>query len=142
MFPRHAVTACSRRAYTTATNNATAAAKPKRKVGATRGGILGFLVGAGVCVAFSEQFIQQEFIESTRQLAKSVDELHASTEKVREYADIVERLDRDYTQLRSSVINAKDLDKLKRDLYKVHDQISHEHVLLKARVGEIELNKQ
>lgn len=40
--------------------------------------------------------------------------------QVREYADIVERLDRDYTQLRSSVINAKDLDKLKRDLYKVH----------------------
>ena len=39
---------------------------------------------------------------------------------MREYADIVERLDRDYTQLRSSVINAKDLDKLKRDLYKIH----------------------
>lgn len=74
---------------------------------------------------------------------------------MREYADIVERLDRDYTQLRSSVINSKDLDKLKRDLYKIHvcfppnvksvfinrfqqqDQISHEHVLLKARVGEI-----
>lgn len=47
--------------------------------------ILGFLVGAGVCVAFSEQFIQQEFIESTRQLAKSVDELHASTEKVKDH---------------------------------------------------------
>lgn len=39
---------------------------------------------------------------------------------MREYADIVERLDRDYTQLRSSVINSKDLDKLKRDLYKIH----------------------
>ncbi|KAI8149175.1 hypothetical protein BJV82DRAFT_663507 [Fennellomyces sp. T-0311] len=127
---RHSISH-ARRAYTTST-------KPKRRVGAVRGGILGFLVGAGACVAISDQFIQDDYIKSTRQLAASVDELRTSTEKVREYADRVERVDRDFTQLRANSVSAKDLDKLKRDIYKLHDSMTHDHVELKARVWKIE----
>ncbi|KAI9320990.1 hypothetical protein BX666DRAFT_1913376 [Dichotomocladium elegans] len=132
MLPRQAIMAASRRAYSTHSSGA-----PKRRVGALRGGLLGFLLGTGACIAVSEQFMQQEFLDSTRHLAKSVDELRVSTEKVREYADIVERLDRDYHQLKSNIIGSKDLAQLRREIYKAHDIISHEHVQLKARVNKI-----
>ncbi|KAI9243896.1 hypothetical protein BDA99DRAFT_529638 [Phascolomyces articulosus] len=130
---RHSVVANARRTYTTATT------KPKRRIGSVRGGILGFLVGVGAALAISDSFhFHDEYVKSTRQLAASVDELRSSTEKVREYADTVERLDRDFSQVRAQAVSAKDLEQLKRDIYKLHDTMSHDHVELKARVWKME----
>ncbi|ORZ03729.1 hypothetical protein BCR43DRAFT_483868 [Syncephalastrum racemosum] len=115
-----------------------ATAKPKRRVGGFRGGLLGFLLGSAACVAVSDQFVQDDFIHSTRQLAASVDELRKQTEKVREYADIVERVDRDFTRLKTHSISSEDLERLKRDIFRLHDLASHEHVNLRDRVWDVE----
>ncbi|KAI7857197.1 hypothetical protein BDC45DRAFT_501904 [Circinella umbellata] len=101
--------------------------------------MLGFLAGVGAALAVSDSFhFHDEYVKSTRQLAESVAEMHASTEKVREYADIIERVDHDFSQMKAQAVSAKDLEKLKRDIYKLHDTMSHDHVELKARVWKME----
>ncbi|KAI9492693.1 hypothetical protein BDB00DRAFT_788517 [Zychaea mexicana] len=129
---RQSVVTNARRTYATS-------AKPKRRVGAVSGGVLGFIAGVGAALAVSDSFhFQDEYVKSTRQLAASVDELRTSTEKVREYADSVERVDRDFAQVKAQSVSAKDLEQLKRDIYKLHDTMSHDHVELKARVWKME----
>ncbi|KAG0168610.1 hypothetical protein DFQ28_005095 [Apophysomyces sp. BC1034] len=122
---------------TSARTYATSSSSPK-KVGAFRGGVLGFLLGAGAFVGVSEYFLDEELLKSTRQLTTSVHELHSSTEKIKGYAATVEHIDREFSHLRSGAVQAKDLEQLKKELYKIHDVVSHDHLELKHRVWHVE----
>lgn len=42
---------------------------------------------------------------------------------MREYADIVERVDRDFHQLRAEGVKQKDLEKLKNEVYRLHASV-------------------
>ncbi|KAF7731254.1 serine protease [Apophysomyces ossiformis] len=120
---------------------ATSSSSPK-KVGGLRGGILGFLLGASTFIGVSEYFLDEELLKSTRQLTTSVVDLHSSTEQVKGYADAVEKIDREFAHLRSGAVQAKDLEQLKKELHKIHDVLSHEHLELKHRAWHVDAEQQ
>ncbi|KAL1927305.1 hypothetical protein VTP01DRAFT_3934 [Rhizomucor pusillus] len=119
---------------------ATSSGQPSSRARGLLGGLLGFVVGTGLCVGFSDHLVQHDFIQSTRKLATSVDELRATTENVREYGDIVERVDRNFKYLKANAAKIDNLESVRQDLYKLHDAADQEQVQLRAMIWDAGMN--
>ncbi|KAJ8653502.1 hypothetical protein O0I10_010830 [Lichtheimia ornata] len=138
--PRVPVTAAAatRRFYATET-----AAASKPKVGAVRGGFVGFLLGVTVAGSVGYYYLLEEYNSASDSLLSSVQELQTSTEKVREYARKIEAVDKDVTKLKELAATTQQLNDLKAEFRKLYDTLNMEHLDLKSHVWGLEqdLNK-
>ncbi|KAI9314149.1 hypothetical protein BX666DRAFT_1970799 [Dichotomocladium elegans] len=121
-------TALARRFYT---SEATAAPK---KVGAVRGGFVGFLLGVTVAGSVGYYYLLEEYNNASDSLLSSVQELQSSTEKVREYARKIEAVDKDVTKLKELAATTQQLNELKAEFRKLYDTLNMEHLDLKTHV--------
>ncbi|KAI8099910.1 uncharacterized protein BX664DRAFT_322373 [Halteromyces radiatus] len=124
--------ATSRRFYTTELNT------EQKKMGAVKGGLIGFLVGVSITGAIGYYYLLEEYNSASESLMKSVEELQHSTEKVRDYAQRIESIDKDLTNLKKTAATQQQLDESKIQLRKLYDTLNIEHLDLKTHVWGLE----
>ncbi|KAI8065513.1 hypothetical protein BC940DRAFT_304290 [Gongronella butleri] len=123
--------AASQRPYTTATTE-------QKQVGAIRGGLIGFLVGVSLAGSVGYYYLLEEYNHASESLLTSVQELQQSTEKVRDYAQRIETLDRELAKLKKDAASAKQLEETRVQLRKLYDTLNMEHLELKTHVWGLE----
>ncbi|ORX96258.1 hypothetical protein K493DRAFT_259800 [Basidiobolus meristosporus CBS 931.73] len=114
----------------------------KKKVGAFRGGLMGLLLGVTTAGGIGYYYLLDEYHSASALLVKSVDELHNSTNKVREYAKKIERVEKELIELKAASATSKDIEKVHRDLKQLYEIVQSEHEELKGHVAGIELDVQ
>ncbi|CAO3599069.1 unnamed protein product [Absidia cylindrospora] len=122
----------TRRLYTTET-----ASEPK-KIGAVKGGFIGFLTGVSLAGAVGYYYLLEEYNSASESLMNSVQDLQQSTEKVRDYAQRIESIDKDLTKLKKTAATEQQLDETKIQLRKLYDTLNIEHLELKTHVWGLE----
>ncbi|KAF9931068.1 hypothetical protein FBU30_010897 [Linnemannia zychae] len=114
----------------------------KRPIGGFRGGILGFLVGATAAGAAGYYYLLEEYQTASNLLLSSVEDLQASTNKVRSYAMKIETVEAELKALRSKTATVEQLNELKSEVKKVYDGLNIEHLELKSHVWGLEMDLQ
>ncbi|KAG0365584.1 hypothetical protein BC939DRAFT_498715 [Gamsiella multidivaricata] len=114
----------------------------KRPVGGFRGGILGFLLGATVAGGAGYYYLLEEYQTASSLLLSSVEDLHASTNKVRDYAKKIESVEAELKALRTKAATVEQLSELKGEVKKVYDALNIEHLELKSHVWGLEMDLQ
>ncbi|KAI8341646.1 hypothetical protein BC941DRAFT_414090 [Chlamydoabsidia padenii] len=117
---------------------ATEVTTEQKKVGAVKGGLIGFLTGVSLAGAIGYYYLLEEYNSASESLMKSVEELQQSTEKVRDYAKRIEAIDKDLTKLKKTAATEKQLDEAKVQLRKLYDTLNIEHLDLKTHVWGLE----
>jgi len=108
--------------------------KPKRPVGAVRGGIFGFLLGFSLAASFASYHLLEEYKQASATLQASVEELQASTQKVSEHVKRIEAVEKDLKALTESTAAKEDVTKLRAELKKTYDGLHLEFLDLRAHV--------
>ncbi|CEG69970.1 hypothetical protein RMATCC62417_05953 [Rhizopus microsporus] len=108
------------------------------KVGAFRGGIIGFLLGVTAAGSAGYYYLLDEYNSASASLLMSVNELQASTDKVKDYARRIETVDRDIAKLKAMAATKQELTDMKVDLRKLYDTLNMEHLELKTHVWGLE----
>ncbi|KAF9331831.1 hypothetical protein BG006_005293 [Podila minutissima] len=114
----------------------------KRPVGGFRGGILGFLIGATAAGGAGYYYLLEEYQTASNLLLSSVEDLQASTNKVRDYAKKIESVEAELKSLRAKAATVEQLQDLKADVKKVYDGLNVEHLELKSHVWGLEMDLQ
>ncbi|KAF9123912.1 hypothetical protein BGX30_001200 [Mortierella sp. GBA39] len=114
----------------------------KRPVGGFRGGILGFLIGATAAGGAGYYYLLEEYQTASNLLLNSVEDLQASTNKVRDYAKKIESVEAELKTLRSKTATVEQLNELKSEVKKVYDGLNIEHLELKSHVWGLEMDLQ
>ncbi|KAF9349164.1 hypothetical protein BGX26_012513 [Mortierella sp. AD094] len=114
----------------------------KRPVGGFRGGILGFLIGATAAGGLGYYYLLEEYQTASSLLLNSVEELQASTNKVRDYAKKIESVEAELKALRAKSATLDQLNEFKADVKKVYDGLNIEHLELKSHVWGLEMDLQ
>ncbi|KAG0280257.1 hypothetical protein BGZ95_010777 [Linnemannia exigua] len=114
----------------------------KRPVGGFRGGILGFLIGATAAGGAGYYYLLEEYQTASNLLLSSVEDLQASTNKVRDYAKKIESVEAELKALRSKTATVEQLTELKSEVKKVYDGLNIEHLELKSHVWGLEMDLQ
>ncbi|KAF9973550.1 hypothetical protein BGZ73_003187 [Actinomortierella ambigua] len=131
------------RSFSTSTvARAEASASPvvtyKRPVGGFRGGILGFLLGSTAAGAAGYYYLLEEYQTASNLLLASVEDLQASTSKVRDYAKKIESVEAELKKLKEKAATKEQLQELRTDVKKVYDGLNIEHLELKTHVWGLE----
>ncbi|KAI7896045.1 uncharacterized protein EV154DRAFT_476767 [Mucor mucedo] len=108
------------------------------KMGAGRGGVIGFLLGVTAAGSAGYYYLLGEYNNASEALLISVQELQASTDKVKDYARRIEAVDRDVAKLKETTATKKQLSDLKVDFRKLYDTLNIEHLELKTHVWGLE----
>ncbi|KAG2191958.1 hypothetical protein INT46_005611 [Mucor plumbeus] len=108
------------------------------RVSATRGGVIGFLLGVTAAGSAGYYYLLGEYNNASAALLLSVQELQASTDKVKDYAKRIETVDRDVAKLKETTATKKQLADLKVDFRKLYDTLNIEHLELKTHVWGLE----
>ncbi|KAF9320391.1 hypothetical protein BKA57DRAFT_467580 [Linnemannia elongata] len=114
----------------------------KRPVGGFRGGILGFLIGATAAGGAGYYYLLEEYQTASNLLLSSVEDLQASTNKVRDYAKKIESVEAELKTLKSKTATVEQLSELKSEVKKVYDGLNIEHLELKSHVWGLEMDLQ
>ncbi|KAF9148500.1 hypothetical protein BG015_009769 [Linnemannia schmuckeri] len=114
----------------------------KRPVGGFRGGILGFLIGATAAGGAGYYYLLEEYQTASNLLLSSVEDLQASTNKVRDYAKKIESVEAELKTLKSKTATVEQLNELKSEVKKVYDGLNIEHLELKSHVWGLEMDLQ
>ncbi|KAF9296301.1 hypothetical protein BGZ88_000189 [Linnemannia elongata] len=114
----------------------------KRPVGGFRGGILGFLLGATAAGGAGYYYLLEEYQTASNLLLSSVEDLQASTNKVRDYAKKIESVEAELKTLKSKTATVEQLSELKSEVKKVYDGLNIEHLELKSHVWGLEMDLQ
>ncbi|CAO3690426.1 unnamed protein product [Umbelopsis ramanniana] len=109
-----------------------------KAVGAVRGGLLGFLLGVTISGGVGYYYLLEEYNTASATLLSSVQDLQASTEKVRDYARRIESIDRDLSKLKETTATTQQLQDLRVELKKLYDALNIEHLELKTHVWGLE----
>ncbi|KAG0280559.1 hypothetical protein BGZ96_001520 [Linnemannia gamsii] len=114
----------------------------KRPVGGFRGGILGFLIGATAAGGAGYYYLLEEYQTASNLLLSSVEDLQASTNKVRDYAKKIESVEAELKALKAKTATVEQLTELKSEVKKVYDGLNIEHLELKSHVWGLEMDLQ
>ncbi|KAF7732329.1 hypothetical protein EC973_005225 [Apophysomyces ossiformis] len=128
---RNATQGLAARMYTTE-------AEAPKKVGAVRGGLVGFLLGVTLAGSAGYYYLLEEYNSASGSLLNSVEELQSSTDKIRDYARRIEVVDKDVAKLKDSVATVQQLNELKAEFRKLYDTLNVEHLELKTHVWGLE----
>ncbi|KAG9292242.1 hypothetical protein G9A89_023962 [Geosiphon pyriformis] len=115
---------------------------PKKPVGGFRGGIIGFLLGFTVASGAGYIYLLDEYHAASNLLLGSVEELQQSTNKVRDYAKKIEKIEEDLKLLQSYAASEDQLLELRNEGKKIYDSLNIQHLELKAHVWSIEQDLQ
>ncbi|ORZ18704.1 hypothetical protein BCR42DRAFT_411439 [Absidia repens] len=102
------------------------------------GRLIGFLTGVSLAGAVGYYYLLEEYNSASESLMSSVQELQQSTEKVRDYAQRIESIDKDLTKLKKTAATEQQLDETKIQLRKLYDTLNIEHLELKTHVWGLE----
>ncbi|EPB93071.1 hypothetical protein HMPREF1544_00145 [Mucor circinelloides 1006PhL] len=108
------------------------------KVSATKGGVIGFLLGVTAAGSAGYYYLLGEYNNASAALLLSVQELQASTDKVKDYAKRIETVDRDVAKLKETTATKQQLADMKVDFRKLYDTLNIEHLELKTHVWGLE----
>ncbi|CAO3637923.1 unnamed protein product [Mucor hiemalis] len=108
------------------------------KIGAGKGGVIGFLLGVTAAGSAGYYYLLGEYNNASAALLISVQELQASTDKVKDYARRIEAVDRDVAKLKETTATKKQLTDMKADFRKLYDTLNIEHLELKTHVWGLE----
>ncbi|KAF9357701.1 hypothetical protein BGX34_009258 [Mortierella sp. NVP85] len=114
----------------------------KRPIGGFRGGILGFLLGATAAGSAGYFYLLEEYQTASNLLLTSVEDLQASTNKVRDYAKKIESVEAELKALRTKAATVEQLGELRSEVKKVYDALNIEHLELKSHVWGLEMDLQ
>ncbi|KAK9711751.1 hypothetical protein K7432_007614 [Basidiobolus ranarum] len=109
-----------------------------KKTGSFRGGLMGFLFGLTCAGGVGYYYLLEEYQSASDLLLRSVEELQASTHKVREYAQKIDVVEKELKNLRSISASHEQLENTKSDIRKLYSTIHSEHLALKKHVSGIE----
>ncbi|ORX97708.1 hypothetical protein K493DRAFT_336429 [Basidiobolus meristosporus CBS 931.73] len=109
-----------------------------KKTGSFRGGFMGFLFGLTCAGGVGYYYLLEEYKSASDMLLQSVDELQASTNKVREYAQKIGAVEKELRSLKEVAATHEQLENTKADLRKLYSTIHSEHLSLKKNVSDIE----
>ncbi|KAK9711752.1 hypothetical protein K7432_007614 [Basidiobolus ranarum] len=108
-----------------------------KKTGSFRGGLMGFLFGLTCAGGVGYYYLLEEYQSASDLLLRSVEELQASTHKVREYAQKIDVVEKELKNLRSISASHEQLENTKSDIRKLYSTIHSEHLALKKHVSGI-----
>ncbi|CAO3663432.1 unnamed protein product [Umbelopsis vinacea] len=126
------------RIYTPRTLSRGYSIETPKAVGAVRGGLLGFLLGVTISGGVGYYYLLEEYNSASATLLNSVQDLQASTEKVRDYARKIEAIDRDLAKLKETTATSQQLADLRNEMKKLYDGLNIEHLELKTHVWGLE----
>ncbi|KAK9763182.1 hypothetical protein K7432_010388 [Basidiobolus ranarum] len=109
-----------------------------KKTGSFRGGLMGFLFGLTCAGGVGYYYLLEEYQNASDMLLQSVEELQASTNKVKEYVQKINTVERELKNLKSVSASHEQLENTKSDLRKLYSTIHAEHLALKEHVSGIE----
>ncbi|KAI8971417.1 hypothetical protein BDF20DRAFT_884409 [Mycotypha africana] len=112
------------------------------KPSGTRGGIIGFMVGVITAGAAGYYYLMDEYNSASTSLLLSLQELQASTDKVKDYARRIEKLDREVAKLKETTATKQQLADTKVDFRKLYDTLNIEHLELKTHIWGLEKDLQ
>ncbi|OAQ35323.1 hypothetical protein K457DRAFT_66003, partial [Linnemannia elongata AG-77] len=104
--------------------------------------ILGFLIGATAAGGAGYYYLLEEYQTASNLLLSSVEDLQASTNKVRDYAKKIESVEAELKTLKSKTATVEQLSELKSEVKKVYDGLNIEHLELKSHVWGLEMDLQ
>ncbi|KAL9547454.1 hypothetical protein MBANPS3_006156 [Mucor bainieri] len=90
------------------------------RVSATKGGVIGFLLGVTAAGSAGYYYLLGEYNNASAALLLSVQELQASTDKVKDYAKRIETVDRDVAKLKETTATKQQLADMKVDFRKLY----------------------
>ncbi|OAD01708.1 hypothetical protein MUCCIDRAFT_144714, partial [Mucor lusitanicus CBS 277.49] len=98
------------------------------------GRVIGFLLGVTAAGSAGYYYLLGEYNNASAALLLSVQELQASTDKVKDYAKRIETVDRDVAKLKETTATKQQLADMKVDFRKLYDTLNIEHLELKTHV--------
>ncbi|KAK9767618.1 hypothetical protein K7432_002460 [Basidiobolus ranarum] len=110
----------------------------KKKMGSIGGGILGFIIGGSTAGALSYYCLLEEYQNASTKILRAVDELKASTDQVKEYAQKIEVVDGELNDFKNNLVSKEKVEKTRRELRKLHDSANIEHLELKTHIWAVE----
>ncbi|KAG8925622.1 hypothetical protein FRC02_009538, partial [Tulasnella sp. 418] len=111
--------------------------RPKKAVGAYRGGIFGFLLGFSVASAYASYRLLEEYKIASAMLQASVEELQASTEKVSTHIRRIENVEKNIAALEERSATKEDAKKARAEVKKLYDGLHVEFLDLRSHIWGI-----
>ncbi|OZJ04333.1 hypothetical protein BZG36_02376 [Bifiguratus adelaidae] len=111
---------------------------PRRPIGGFRGGLFGFILGVTLTGAVGYYYLLDEYHAASSLLLNSVEELQASTNRVRDYAKKIEGVEKQLQKLRDQTVTKDQLADLRTEAKKLYDSLNIEHLELKTHVWGLE----
>ncbi|KAI9217269.1 hypothetical protein BC828DRAFT_391576 [Blastocladiella britannica] len=111
---------------------------PKKPVGAVRGGILGLLVGIASAGTIGYLYLVEEYQIASQSLLANVEQLGGSVNAVRASLLKADKLDAEVKAVKASAVRRDDVDAVKKELYKVIDDLTTDQLELKTRLWALE----
>ncbi|CAG8630345.1 14674_t:CDS:2 [Dentiscutata erythropus] len=105
----------------------------KKRIGAFRGGLIGFLLGLSIAGGSGYYYLLDEYHTASNLLLSSVEELQKSTSKVHDYAQKIERVEDELKALQESAATTDQVKELRSE-----DGLDQQNLELKAVVWNLE----
>ncbi|KAF0363031.1 hypothetical protein F8M41_013984 [Gigaspora margarita] len=110
----------------------------KKRIGAFRGGLVGFLIGLSIAGGSGYYYLLDEYHTASNLLLSSVEELQKSTSKVHDYAQKIERVEDELKALQESAATTDQVKELRSEVRKLYDGLDQQNLELKAVVWNLE----
>ncbi|CAG8468749.1 1859_t:CDS:2 [Ambispora gerdemannii] len=114
------------------------APKSKKPIGGFRGGLIGFLLGVTLASGAGYVYLMDDYHAASNLLLSSVEELQLSTNKVRDYAKKIEKVEGDLRSLQTHVTTKDQLSELRKEMKRLYDTLEGKQLELKVRMSNLE----
>ncbi|CAG8487116.1 2065_t:CDS:2, partial [Ambispora leptoticha] len=106
--------------------------KSKTPIGGFRGGLIGFLLGFTLASGAGYVYLLDDYHAASNLLLSSVEELQLSTNKVRDYAKKIERVEGDLRSLQNHATTKDQLSELRKE-----DTLDEKQLALKVQISSL-----
>ncbi|KAJ3271153.1 hypothetical protein HDV01_007011 [Terramyces sp. JEL0728] len=107
-----------------------------QRVGAFRGGVVGFLLGAAAYV-----YLLDEYQQSSLSLLSGVEDLQKTTTKLRDYTKKIDKVEENIKGFPATYASKKELEDLRNELLKAIDNVVVDGLETKTLVWELSQKK-
>ncbi|KAJ3325705.1 hypothetical protein HDV06_003506 [Boothiomyces sp. JEL0866] len=112
-----------------------------QRVGAFRGGVVGFLLGISSAGAAAYVYLLDEYQQSSLSLLSGVEDLQKTTTKLRDYTKKIDKVEETIKGFPATYATKKDLEDLRNELLKAIDNVVVDGLETKTLVWELSQKK-
>ncbi|KAJ3000451.1 hypothetical protein HDV02_005316 [Globomyces sp. JEL0801] len=113
-----------------------------QRVGAFRGGLVGFLLGITTAGAAAYVYLLDEYQQSSYTLLSGVEDLQKTTSKLRDHTLKIDKVEGDMKKLANQAATKQDLHNLRNELLKNIDNVVLEGLETKTQLWDLKNSVQ